>query len=275
MTEILLMERRVSYHQLMDKRVKNAFFEEWLINDGYKNFDDLRERGKSLGIDIDKPGRIIIVSIDELDEYKDNQEGQSVIAKFENNVAAFLNRNGYKAHFRNASRQIILIDDMTTEKVIEFSNELADYIYEKQKLDLNIGIAGKSDDMHEAYIQAHRAWNAAAAEHEKIICYEDMSLELLVPAKIKLEYITKLFKNSSVDEVKEYMSLLKAYYKEQGSIQAVADSLYIHKNTLQYRIGKLKELTGYDVRKPSENPALYMAYLIMQDIEMEKSETYA
>jgi carbohydrate diacid regulator len=44
---------------------------------------------------------------------------------------------------------------------------------------------------------------------------------------------------------------------------------------LQYRIGKLKELTGYDVRKPSENPALYMAYLIMQDIEMEKSETYA
>lgn len=45
---------------------------------------------------------------------------------------------------------------MTTEKVIEFSNELADYIYEKQKLDLNIGIAGKSDDMHEAYIQAHR-----------------------------------------------------------------------------------------------------------------------
>ncbi|MBS7045495.1 MAG: transcriptional regulator, partial [Eubacterium sp.] len=90
MTEILLMERRVSYHQLMDKRVKNAFFEEWLINDGYKNFDDLRERGKSLGIDIDKPGRIIIVSIDELDEYKDNQEGQSVIAKFENNVAAFL-----------------------------------------------------------------------------------------------------------------------------------------------------------------------------------------
>ena len=278
MTEILLMERRVSYHQLMDKRVKNAFFEEWLINDGYKNFDDLRERGKSLGIDIDKPGRIIIVSIDELDEYKDNQEGQSVIAKFENNVAAFLNRNGYKAHFRNASRQIILIDDMTTEKEIEFSNELADYIYEKQKLNLNIGIAGKSDDMHEAYIQAHRAWNAAANEHEKIICYEDMSLELLVnciPAKIKLEYITKLFKNSSVDEVKEYMSLLKAYYKEQGSIQAVSDSLYIHKNTLQYRIGKLKELTGYDVRKPSENPALYMAYLIMQDIEMEKSDTYA
>ena len=38
---------------------------------------------------------------------------------------------------------------------------------------------------------------------------------------------------------------------------------------------KVKELTGYDVRKPSENPALYMAYLIMQDIEMEKSETYA
>lgn len=93
--------------------------------------------------------------------------------------------------------------------------------------------------------------------------------------KLSLNILQAFSRIASVDEVKEYMSLLKAYYKEQGSIQAVSDSLYIHKNTLQYRIGKLKELTGYDVRKPSENPALYMAYLIMQDIEMEKSETYA
>ena len=101
--------------------------------------------------------------------------------------------------------------------------------------------------------------------------YEDHNYKVTVDKAIIV--CTSNYK--TVDEVKEYMSLLKAYYKEQGSIQAVSDSLYIHKNTLQYRIGKLKELTGYDVRKPSENPALYMAYLIMQDIEMEKSDTYA
>lgn len=39
MTEILLMESRANYRQLMNKRVRNAFYEEWLINGGYKNAD--------------------------------------------------------------------------------------------------------------------------------------------------------------------------------------------------------------------------------------------
>ena len=53
MTEILLMERRVSYHQLMDKRVKNAFFEEWLINDGYKEILLLGQNVNSYGKEYD------------------------------------------------------------------------------------------------------------------------------------------------------------------------------------------------------------------------------
>ena len=48
MTEILLMESRASYRQLMNKRVRNAFYEEWLINGGYKNAD-LEDRGIALG----------------------------------------------------------------------------------------------------------------------------------------------------------------------------------------------------------------------------------
>ncbi|MDO5338749.1 MAG: sugar diacid recognition domain-containing protein [Eubacteriales bacterium] len=273
MTEILLMESRVSYHQLMDKRVRNAFFEEWLINSGYKNTDELEDRGKSLGIDINRPRRVFIASIDELDNYKDSQEGQSKIAKFENDVAAFLNRNNCKTHFRNASRQIIIVDDKPTANIVEFAKELADYIWNKENVELNIGIdGGSSDDMHISYIQAHRAWSAAATEHEQITCYENMSLELLlssVPMEVKLEYLKKIFGNSTNEELAEQISLLKAYFNAQGSIQTAADNLYIHKNTLQYRITKLKEQTGYDVRKPSECPALFLAYTIAEEIESE------
>ena len=39
-------------------------------------------------------------------------------------------------HFRNASRQIIIIDDMKTEKLVKFAGELADYIYIKRALSL-------------------------------------------------------------------------------------------------------------------------------------------
>ncbi len=173
MTEILLMESRANYRQLMNKRVRNAFYEEWLINGGYKNAD-LEDRGMALGIDINKPRRVFIASIDELDNLKDSQQGQSQIAKFENDVDAFLKRNNYKMHFRNASRQIIIIDNMDTENVVKFAGELAGYVWEKDKFELNIGIdSAQSYDMHEAYVEAHRAWTAAAEKHEQIICYED------------------------------------------------------------------------------------------------------
>ena len=107
-------------------------------------------------------------------------------------------------HFRNASRQIIIIDNMDTENVVKFAENLAGY-----------------------------------EKHEQIICYEDISLELLisnVPTEIKLEYLKKVFKDMDYNDICENIALLKAYFNAQGSIQKAADNLYIHKNTLQYKI---------------------------------------
>ena len=64
--------------------------------------------------------------------------------------------------------------------------------------------------------------------------------------------------------------MLKAYFNAQGSIQKAADNLYIHKNTLQYRISKLKEIKGLDVRKPTLSPELYLAYIITDELINDK-----
>ena len=107
--------------------------------------------------------------------------------------------------------------------------------------------------MHEAYVEAHRAWTAAAEKHEQIICYEDISLELLisnVPTEIKLEYLKKVFKDMDYNDICENIALMKAYFNAQ--------------------VSKLKEITGLDVRKPTESPALYLAYIITDELINEK-----
>ena len=43
--------------------------------------------------------------------------------------------------------------------------------------------------------------------------------------------------------------------------------MYVHKNTIQYRLARLKEITGYDVRKPSESTALYIAMRVAYDLD--------
>lgn len=270
MTEILLLERRNTYHQLMDKRVKNALMEEWLIRSGYVNYKELEERGNAINIDINRPRRIIIASVDELDSYKETQEGQSKIQKMENCIDIFLKRYEGAIHFRNALRQVVLVDRMPTQQLEKIAEQMADYVYDKEKMGLNIGIDGADTDMHEAYLQAHRAWRTASDENYPIVCYENLNLELLlscVPADTKQEYIDKVFKDCSEEEIKEYIALLNIFFKAEGSIQKMADMMYVHKNTIQYRLARLKEITGYDVRKPSESTALYIAMRVAYDLD--------
>ena len=177
MTEILLQEHRRSYHQLMDKRIKNAFMEEWLIRTGYVNEKELEERGNALKIDIHRPRRILIASVDELDTYKETQEGQSKIQKMENCIDDFLKRYEGAIHFRNAMRQVILVDRVSTADLVKTAQETAAYVYEKEKMRLNIGIDGGETNLHQAYLQAHRAWRTASDENDPIICYENLNLE--------------------------------------------------------------------------------------------------
>lgn len=55
------------------------------------------------------------------------------------------------------------------------------------------------------------------------------------------------------------MEILKAYFYNDGSVNATAEMLYMHKSTLQYKLKKLEKITGYDVRMPSRIPIYYMA----------------
>ena len=63
------------------------------------------------------------------------------------------------------------------------------------------------------------------------------------------------------------MGLLEAYFQSEGSLKAASEILHIHKNTLTYRLKRLEELTGCDVRRPSQAPVFYMAVLFFKEVE--------
>ncbi|MEG1699380.1 MAG: helix-turn-helix domain-containing protein, partial [Oscillospiraceae bacterium] len=70
----------------------------------------------------------------------------------------------------------------------------------------------------------------------------------------------------SNDEIAQWVTILETYYKEEGSITATADKLFIHKNTLQYKLRKLKEQTGYDPRSIHYSSLFYNAIYFYRDI---------
>ena len=88
-----------------------------------------------------------------------------------------------------------------------------------------------------------------------------------MPRQTKEEYLRKVFRGCTYEELRRWIGLLEAYFAAEGSIQAAADALYIHKNTLQYRLKRLEELTGYDVRLVSQSTVFYMAMLFFRDVK--------
>lgn len=57
---------------------------------------------------------------------------------------------------------------------------------------------------------------------------------------------------------------LFCYLGKNGSIKEVADTLFIHKNTIVYRMGKIRELLGSDLESGEERMAFYLACQIVQ-----------
>lgn len=273
MAEILIRERIRMDEERLDLRIRSRFLEDWVLSDGLSNERALSERGLALGIDIGLPRRCMLVSVRELHVYTRDLEGQQFIEHVENAV------NGHMAQYRgtiilrNAGRQILLVNRRSTEDMIALANRLTEELYSQFHTQIIVGIDGDAPDIHAAYLQANRAWRAAIHSKNDRISYDTLDTELIldqISQKAKSQYLQKIFGQCSAAELREHATLLEAYFEAEGSLKGAAEALFIHKNTLQYRLRQLAQITGLDVRKPSNAPALYMAVQCFRDLETEE-----
>lgn len=62
-----------------------------------------------------------------------------------------------------------------------------------------------------------------------------------------------------VAERADLIAALESWYRYGGSAAAVAESLHCHRNTVRYRLRKVRDLTGRDTTDPRQSAELYLA----------------
>ena len=268
MAEILIRERMALDNRQLDQRVRSRFLEDWILGSGLSNPQSLSERGFALGIDIRSPRRCIVTSARNRETYTGSLEGQLVLEKVEGLVSARVQEQG-GIILRNAARQILLLRRQETEALEALCREISQTVQTRLGVSMIFGIDGPSGDVHSAYLQANRAWRTSAYSDSTITCFESLNTELLLDdlsRGSKLEYLRKIFRGCTAEEVADHVELLEVFFAAEGSLQKAAQRLFIHKNTMQYRLKRLAEDTGLDVRKPSQAPSLYLAMLLCLDL---------
>lgn len=274
MAEILIRERMALDNRQLDQRVRSRFLEDWILGTGLSNPQSLSERGFALGIDIRSPRRCIVTSVRNREEYTGTLEGQLVLEQIESLVSAQVRSQG-GIILRNAARQILLLRRQETAALEDLCRAVDLAVQKKFGIQMVFGIDGESEDVHSAYLQANRAWHTSAHSDSGITCYETLRTELLLDdlsRESKVNYLRKIFRGCSAQQTAEHVALLEVFFASEGSVQLAAQRLFIHKNTMQYRLKRLAEDTGLDVRKPSQAPSLYLAMLLYLDLSRSARE---
>lgn len=150
---------------------------------------------------------------------------------------------------------------------------------------LLIGVSNMFRDLTETrkhYRQAKDAIDLNVAYHSWEVAYFSMIAPVRVLHIVRehddlLSFCTpQLLDLLRVDEQSnlDYMITLYYYLEYFGSSSAAAAKLHVHKNTLLYRLGKIKEIIGCDLTKGEDIYKFMMGFRILRTLNMFKLREY-
>ena len=96
----------------------------------------------------------------------------------------------------------------------------------------------------------------------RVLLYDQVSLEYLaesIPRALLRDLEVTTFAECTAEETRDFKALLRIYFAQDGDLRRCAEALYLHRNTVQYRLDRIRDKTGYDFRKPRDAFLLYLA----------------
>ncbi len=276
-----LMWQETYYKQLADleAEMEETYLQYLLFNDT-KNEARTIQYCKELQIDTEKMSFCIIVTLSdflmkEFDELVYSFTLRNLKEHLINEVKLFFKSNQLmKVNFLNKGEILLLLTVSSEDEYHEFLEHFYTQSYKllrrlKKHYDSDIYITvGKLADsifsIHESYQEAEHL----LLEYEQlnssrnVLSYHDWDVMVdLLPNKIDQTFKKRvLFRLNKIRNDKIYLDIMSSFiaYCESGmNITGAANTLYIHRNTVIYRLNKLEEMTSIDIKNFQHCVLLY------------------
>lgn len=89
-------------------------------------------------------------------------------------------------------------------------------------------------------------------DEKNIISYEDLGIGRLIyqlPTTLCQLFLGEVFKKGSINELDgEIIETIKKFFENNLNVSETSRQLYVHRNTLVYRLDKIEKITGLDLR---------------------------
>lgn len=148
--------------------------------------------------------------------------------------------------------------DTPAEALIETAQEIETRLHDELFIKTIIGIgtvSGHLRELADSYKEAQVAIEVGKVfETEKtIISYENLGIGRLIyqlPTTLCEIFLSEIFKENSIESLdQELLNTINKFFENNLNVSETSRNLYVHRNTLVYRLEKIKKLTGLDLRQ--------------------------
>ena len=261
----------VAYKERFDKDnfIKNLLLDNLLLVDIYN-------RAKKLHIDTEVRRVVFIV---ETNRDKDGNELERIRSIFGGKTKDFVTAVDEK--------NIIVVKEVAENEGYEELNKTAEVIVNlfrsDAENDIHVAygtIVGEIKEVSRSYKEARMALDVGKIffEDKDVIAYSTLGIGRLIyqlPIPLCKMFIKEIFDGKSPDEFdEETITTINKFFENSLNVSETSRQLYIHRNTIVYRLDKLQKATGLDLRVFEDAITFKIALMVVKYMKYMESLDY-
>ena len=258
----------VAYKERFDKDnfIKNLLLDNLLLVDIYN-------RAKKLHIDNDTR-RVVYLLEPKTKEGNDMERLRSVFG-------------GKSKDFVTAvdEKSVIVVKDVTgndsLENLTKIAESMADVLGGMNSVRIAFGtVVSELKEVSKSYKEARMALDVGKIffEDQNIVAYSTLGIGRLIyqlPIPLCKMFIKEIFGDRSTEDFdEETLTTINKFFENSLNVSETSRQLYIHRNTLVYRLDKLQKSTGLDLRVFEDAITFKIALMVVKYMKYMESLEY-
>ena len=106
---------------------------------------------------------------------------------------------------------------------------------------------------------------------KSVVSYDNLGIARLIyqlPTTLCEMFLTEVLKNGSIDSLdQETLHTIQCFFENNLNVSETSRKLFVHRNTLVYRVEKIKKLTGLDLREFDDAIVFKVALMVKKYLD--------
>lgn len=181
--------------------------------------------------------------------------------------------------------RIILVKTLaksdTYQEVNRIAKTLVDTLSAEAMVQVRVAygsIVEELKDVSKCYKEAGMALDVGRIfyAHKEVLAYNELGIGRLIyqlPYSLCEMFLQEVFHGNALEQFdKETLATVNAFFENDLNISETARKMYLHRNTLGYRLDKIQKTTGLDVKKFEDALTFKIALMVSDHMKFVQSQ---